>query len=111
MGRLWKWLQEDICIPTVFKILAGKIEGAKKMGGYKFSWMICEKGIHGVGLLVADRRIEEVLDEENHDMRVIVGRSVLNLLSVYASESRRGREERGRVERRKNGWKRNGMKL
>ena len=32
-----------------------KSEGARKMGEYKFFWMGCAKGIHGVGLLVADR--------------------------------------------------------
>ena len=37
-------------------------EGARKMGAYKLFWMGCEKGIHGVGMLVADRWIEKVLD-------------------------------------------------
>ena len=32
-----------------------KGEGARKLGEYKFFWMGCSKGIHGVGLLVADR--------------------------------------------------------
>ena len=29
-------------------------EGARRMGEYKFFWMGYERGIHGVGLLVAD---------------------------------------------------------
>ena len=59
-------------------------EGTRKMGAYKLFWMGCEKGIHGVGMLVADRWIEKVLDvnrvsERLMVVRMIVGRSVLNL--------------------------------
>ena len=61
------------------------------MGAYKLFWMGCEKRIHGVRMLVADRWIEKVLDvkrvsERLMVMRVIVGRSVLNLISVYAPQ-------------------------
>ena len=63
------------------------IEGASKMGGYKFFWMGCEKGIHGVGLQAADIWIKKVFDikywiERIMVMRVIVGRSVLDMVSV-----------------------------
>ena len=49
-------------------------------------------GIHGVGMLVANRWIEKVLDvklvsERLMVVRVIVGRSVLNLVSVYAPQT------------------------
>ena len=62
------------------------------MGAYKLFWMGCEKGIHGVGMLVADRWIEKVLDvkrvsERLMVVRVMVGRSVLNLISVYAPQA------------------------
>ena len=30
----------------------------------QFFWMVCVRGIHGVGLLVADRWIEKGLDVE-----------------------------------------------
>ena len=69
------------------------------MGAYKLFWMGCEKGIHGVGMLVADRWIEKVLDVKRVSerfVRVIVGRSVLNLISVYAPQvgwSREVKEE------------------
>ena len=36
--------------------------GARKLGEYKFFWMGCSKGIHGVGMLVADRWIEKVVE-------------------------------------------------
>ena len=29
-------------------------DGARKLGTYKLFWMGCKKGIHGVGMLVAD---------------------------------------------------------
>ena len=76
-----------------------KGEGARKLGEYKFLWMGCSKGIHGVGLLVADRWIEKVLEvrrvsERLMVVRVIVGRTVLNLISAYAPQAGRPRPEK-----------------
>ena len=56
-------------------------------------------GIHGVGLLVADRWIEKVLEvkrvsERLMVVRVIVGRTVLNLISAYAPQAGRPRPEK-----------------
>ena len=67
-------------------------ESARKMGAYKLFWMGFEKGIHGIGMLVADKWIEKVLDvkcvsERLMVVRVIMGRSVLNLISVYAPQT------------------------
>ena len=61
--------------------------------------MGCKKGIHSVGMLVADRWIEKVLDvkrvsERLMVVRVIVGRSVLNLISVYALQTGRSMLEK-----------------
>ena len=69
-----------------------KGKGARKFGEYKFFWMGCADGIHGVGLLVAERCIEKVLEmrrvsERLMVVRVIVGRTVLNLISAYAPTS------------------------
>ena len=74
-------------------------EGARRMGAYKLFWRGGEKGIHGVGMLVADEWIEKVLDlkrvsERVMVVRVIVGRSVLNLISVYAPQTGRSRMEK-----------------
>ena len=62
-------------------------------------WKGGEKGIHGVGILVADRWIGKVLDvkrvsERLMMVKVIVGRSVLNLLSVYALRKGLSNEEK-----------------
>ena len=69
------------------------------MGAYKLFWRGGEKGIHGVGMLVADRWIEKVLEvkcviERLLIVRVIVGRSVLNLISVYAPHTGYSRMEK-----------------
>ena len=76
-----------------------KGEGARKLGDYKFFWMGSEKGIHGVGMLVADRWVEKVLEVKRVSerlllLRVIVGKSVLNLLSIYAPQVGRPMEEK-----------------
>ena len=68
--------------------------GARRLGAYKLFFMGCKKGIHGVGMLVANRWIEKVLDVKRMSerllvVRVIVSRSVLNLLSVYAPQTGR----------------------
>ena len=59
----------------------------------------CEWGIHEMELLVADRWIERVLDVKCVCKRmmvvsVIVGRSMLNLISVYVPNTGRQMEEK-----------------
>ena len=76
-----------------------KGEGTRKLGGYKFFWMGREEGYHGVRVLVAEEWIEKVLDVKRWSerimvLRVVVGRSVVNLISVYAPQSGRGKEEK-----------------
>ena len=74
-----------------------KGEGARKLG--KFFWMGCSRGIHGVGLLVADRWIENVLEVKHVSerlmvVRAIVERTVLNLISAYAPQAGRPMSEK-----------------
>ena len=76
-----------------------KGEGTRKLGGYKFFWMGREEGYHGVRVLVAEEWIEKVLDVKRWSerimvLRVVVGRSVVNLVSVYAPQSGRSKEEK-----------------
>ena len=49
-----------------------KGEGARKLGGYKFFWMGCEEGYHGVGVLVAEEWIKKVLDVKRWSERIMV---------------------------------------
>ena len=58
-----------------------------------------EEGYHGVGVLVAEEWIEKVLDVNRWSkrimvLRVVVGRSVVNLVSVYAPQTGRGKVEK-----------------
>ena len=58
-----------------------------------FFWVKCERGesrvkIGGVGLMVAEKWIEEVRDVKRVSSRIIVvrvkvGKTVLNLISIY----------------------------
>ena len=69
------------------------------MSEYKFFWMGLAKGIHGLGWLVADRWIDKVLEvkrvsERLMAVKVIVGRTVLNLISAYAPQAERHRPEK-----------------
>ena len=67
--------------------------------GKMFFWMGREEGYHGVGVLVAEEWIEKVLDVKRWSerimvLRVVVGRSVVNLISVVctADRERQGRK-------------------
>jgi hypothetical protein len=60
-------------------------------GWYKFFWVGCEEGVAGVGVLVAERWIDSVVEVKRVSERVIVlrlaiGKSVLNVVSVYAPQ-------------------------
>ena len=66
---------------------------------YKFFWSGCEEMAAGVGILVAERWIKYVLEvrrvsERLMVLRVMVGKSVLNLVSAYAPQVGRLMEEK-----------------
>jgi hypothetical protein len=72
---------------------------ARTIGDYKIYWMGCEEGVSGVGVMVERGWTEKVLDvkrvsERLMVLRVIVGKSVLNLVSVYAPQVGRPMEEK-----------------
>jgi hypothetical protein len=76
-----------------------KGEGTRMMGEYKVFWKGCEDGVAGVGILVAKRWIEKVISvnrvsERLLVLRVRVGRSILNLVTVYAPQVGRTTEEK-----------------
>ena len=62
---------------------------ARTFGGCKLFWIGCEEGNAGVGVLVAEQWIEKVIDVKRISerllvLRVMVGRTVLNLISAHA---------------------------
>ena len=72
---------------------------ARKNKAYELFWIGCEKHIHGVCMLVTERWIEKVLEVKHVNerlmvVRMIVGRSVLNLISVYAPHTGRSQVEK-----------------
>ena len=70
-------------------------EGAR----YKFFWSGSEEGVSGVGILVAERWIESVIEvrrvsERLLVVRVAIGSSVLNVVCAYAPQVGRSHEEK-----------------
>jgi len=68
-------------------------------GWYKVFWAGCEEGVSGVGVLVAERWIDNVVEVRRVSERVIVvrlvvGKSVLNVVSVYAPQVGRTSDEK-----------------
>jgi hypothetical protein len=68
-------------------------------GWYKFFWVGCEEGVAGVGVLVAGKWIDSVVEVRRVNERVMVlrlaiGKSLLNIVSVYAPQVGRPIEEK-----------------
>ena len=60
------------------------------MGG-KLYWMVCREGLAGVGMIVAERWVDDVKDvvrvsERIIVIKLIVGMTVVNIVSVYAPQ-------------------------
>src|SRR6478735_648249 len=66
---------------------------------YKFVWVGNRKGEAGVGVLVAERWLEKMIEVKRVSDRIIVvrlllGKSILNLISVYAPQVGRSNLEK-----------------
>ena len=73
--------------------------GSKDVGEYKVFWKGCADGVAGVGVLVAKRWIEKVISVNRVSERLLVlqtrvGRTVLNLVIVYAPQVGRTMDEK-----------------
>lgn len=71
------------------------VDGAR----YKVFWMGCERGLAGVGVMVAEKWIEHVVEVKRVSerlllLRVAVGKIILNIVSVYAPQVGRPMEEK-----------------
>jgi hypothetical protein len=76
---------------------ARMLEGGE--GRYKFFWIGCSEGVSGVGILVAEKWADKVIEvrricERVIVLRVIVGKAVLNLVSAYAPQVGRSADEK-----------------
>ena len=74
-----------------------KEEGARVFGSeearYKFFWIGCKEGDAGVGILVAEKWIDKVIEVKRVNeriilVRIVVGKCVVNLVSAYAPTGR-----------------------
>ena len=80
-----------------------KGEGARLLGGkgmrYKFFWKGSKRGLGGVGIFAAEKYIDKVVEVRRVSDRVIVlkvllGKTVLNVISAYAPQAGRPNEEK-----------------
>jgi hypothetical protein len=76
-----------------------KGENARELGPYKLFWVGGKESVAGVGVLVAKKWVESVLEVKRVSerllvLRVIVGKSILNLISAYAPQVGRTMEEK-----------------
>jgi len=63
-------------------------------GRYKFLWAGCAEGAAGVGFLVAEKWIDNIIETRRVSERMMVlrlrfGKAVLNIISVYAPQAGR----------------------
>ena len=71
-----------------------------KMGGkYKLFWKGCTEGVSGVGVIVSEEFINKVVGVERVNERImmvklIVGKSLMNVVSAYAPQVGRSQEEK-----------------
>ena len=80
-----------------------KGEGARLLGGegmrYKLFWKGSERGVGGVGIFAAEQYIDKVVEVRRVSDRVIIlkvllGKTVLNVISAYAPQAGRPNEEK-----------------
>ena len=90
----------DLCCvqETRWKGGSAKMIGSDD-GWYKFFWVGCEKGEAGVGVLVAAKWVNSVIEVRRVNERVMVlrlaiGKSLLNVVSVYAPQVGRSPKEK-----------------
>jgi len=74
-------------------------EGARTFGSYKFLWTGCKKGTAEIGFLAEERWVDRVLEVKRVSERIMVlkvrvGETVLNLVSVYAPQVGRAIEDK-----------------
>src|SRR5271157_5364162 len=90
----------DFCCLQETRWKGGSARSLGKEGAmYKFLWAGCEEGLAGVGILVAEKWIEKVIEVKRISerivvLRVTVSKSVLNIVSVYAPQVGRSTEEK-----------------
>jgi hypothetical protein len=70
---------------------------AREIAGYKFFWIGCDEGVAGVGVMMAKKWVDSVIEVKRVNERILVirvrvGKSILNLVSIYAPQVGRSME-------------------
>ena len=72
-----------------------KGESARMLGAngrrYKFFWQGCNKGTAGVGVFIAERWIDSVVNvvrvnEQTMYVKLVIGKQIVNIVSAYAPQ-------------------------
>ena len=80
-----------------------KGEGARMLGAnsrrYKFFWQGCNKGTAGVGVFIAERWIDSVVNvvrvnERIMYVKLVIGKEIVNIVSAYAPQVGLSAEEK-----------------
>ena len=90
----------DICCAQETRWRGGSARMVKgKDSRYKFLWCGNQSGFGGVGILIAEKYVENVISVERFDhrhmqLRLLVGKIVMNFVCAYAPQSGRPVEEK-----------------
>ena len=73
-------------------------ESARMLGAngrrYKFFWQGCNKGTAGVGVFIAERWIDSVVNERIMYVKLVIGKQIVNIVSAYAPQVGLSAEEK-----------------
>ena len=65
-------------------------ESARMLGAngrrYKFFWQGCNKGTAGVGVFIAERWIDSVVNERIMYVKLVIGKQIVNIVLAYAPQ-------------------------
>ena len=97
---------EEILIYVVLKRRGGKGESARMLSAngrrYKLFWQVCNKGNSGVGVFIAERWIDSVVNvvrvnEQIMYVKLVIGKNIVNIVSAYAPQLGLSVEEKNAV--------------
>ena len=61
---------------------------------YPFFWQRCNKGTAGVGVFIAERWIDSVVNEWIMYVKLVIGKQIVNIVSAYAPQVGLSAEEK-----------------
>ena len=84
---LWRLYTEERLTAVVFKRRSGRANMLGAIGRrYKFFWHGCNKGTTGVCVFIAERWIDSVVDVRIMNVKLVIGKQIVNIVSAYAPQ-------------------------